>query len=563
MAIRFKLRVTCILLYICLLLDLVKLSRERENGFELLDKQNVEAGKEILKKFRTNAVKSSCWKKAVQGIETRCKSLDDVEQSYLAIEFTNCHLSKSGRKIYSCERESQSIEECTEKMDDTTYLAYTTFFTHTTNICFFVKSELWQHRTEDTISKLSRTSDDVASHLEDSAKKQLLVLEKQNKSLENQQEIISRELQLSETLRNSTLNAKRAFEDMKQNADEQKALFSETFESVFKSVEKVRKLQSMILGEFISLQSVAFYVASLCTCYFLTSTPRTAGARLPLFIGLILLIFLERLVTSWEMTDSQSTEASEIVHGRLWFCRKLFITFGSVVLMVTAYLYQDYNKINCDILRELQQQIRDIKRWQDKINGWKAITNGEPLQECLSKKSITHPSYSNHDIPADFTDACSSLHILDDYGDDDNESDYSFVPGDSELESFSDDSSDEENYENNENQESVPKVTTPVVRRQSKETTKKGSSFSSRTTRRREAPDDSSFSHKYNLRSQRNSPADINSNSFHGNLPSPSKLKEFMDNIQRRSAKRYTAVIRKPRKNTSDNTPLFSSDEES
>ena len=71
----------------------------------------------------------------------------------------------------------------------------------------------------------------------------------------------------------------------------------------------------------------------------------------------------------------------EIVHGRLWFCRKLFITVGSVVLMVTGYLYQDYNKINCDILRELQQQIRDIKRWQDKINGWKAITNGEPLQE--------------------------------------------------------------------------------------------------------------------------------------------------------------------------------------
>ena len=76
-------------------------------------------------------------------------------------------------------------------------------------------------------------------------------------------------------------------------------------------MEKVRKLQSMILREFISLQSVAFYVAAVCTCYFLTSTPRTAGAiRLPLFIGLFVLIFLERLVSSWGVTDSQSTDTT-------------------------------------------------------------------------------------------------------------------------------------------------------------------------------------------------------------------------------------------------------------
>ena len=55
---------------------------------------------------------------------------------------------------------------------------------------------------------------------------------------------------------------------------------------------------------------MAFYVAAVCTCYFLTSTPRTAGARLPLFIGLFILIFLERLVTSWGVTDSQSTDTT-------------------------------------------------------------------------------------------------------------------------------------------------------------------------------------------------------------------------------------------------------------
>lgn len=53
----------------------------------------------------------------------------------------------------------------------------------------------------------------------------------------------------------------------------------------------------------------------------------------------------------------------------------------TVVLTVAGYKYQDYNKINCDILRELQQQIRDMKRWQEKRNGLKAVTNGESLQK--------------------------------------------------------------------------------------------------------------------------------------------------------------------------------------
>lgn len=307
MAIRkvLGLALVCILLCASFAFD-----HEKGDGFELINKERIQAGKSKLEEFTNNARRSDCWKKAVEGTEKRCKNLGDVEQSYLAIDFTNCHLLKSGRKIYSCSREIQSIEECTGKMDDTTYLTYTTFFTHTANICFYVKSELWQQRTEDTISKLSKTSQDVAAQLEDSAQKQMLVLEKQNASLENQKKIISNEIQLSETLKNSTQNAKKAFEDMKQNAVEQRALFSETFDSVFKSMEKVRKLQSMILGEFISLQSVAFYIAAVCTCYFLTSTPRTAGARLPLFIGLFVLIFFERLVTSWGMTDSPSTDTT-------------------------------------------------------------------------------------------------------------------------------------------------------------------------------------------------------------------------------------------------------------
>ena len=101
-------------------------------------------------------------------------------------------------------------------------------------------------------------------------------------------------------------------------------------------------------------------------------------------------------------------------------------------------------------------------------------------------QSISHPSYSNHNLPCDFTDACNLIHILgdDSNDDDDEESDYSFVPSDSELESFSDESSDEEDHDKSKSQETTPEAITPVTQRQSKGTDHKGSSVLSRTNRK-------------------------------------------------------------------------------
>ena len=48
--------------------------------------------------------------------------------------------------------------------------------------------------------------------------------------------------------------------------------------------------------------------------------------------------------------------------------------------MVAGYQYQDYNKINFVMLRDMQLQIMEMKRWQEKINSLRAITNGESDQ---------------------------------------------------------------------------------------------------------------------------------------------------------------------------------------
>ena len=71
----------------------------------------------------------------------------------------------------------------------------------------------------------------------------------------------------------------------------------------------------------------------------------------------------------------------ETIHGRLWLCRYFFIFVAILILVVTGYQYQDYSKINCDILRELKQQIDDMRERQKEMNDLIAKTNGESPQK--------------------------------------------------------------------------------------------------------------------------------------------------------------------------------------
>ena len=122
----------------------------------------------------------------------------------------------------------------------------------------------------------------------------------------------------------------------------------------------------------------------------------------------------------------------------------------------------------------------------------------------LSQQSITHPRYSNHGKPWDIPDASMDNNAQNLADDDDDESDHSFVPDMSELESFSEESSEEEEEEDEEDgkvggQKIEPDLTTPVTRKTSKGTPQRTStktnsaSSSSRSARSRERVSSSAF----------------------------------------------------------------------
>lgn len=275
-----------------------------------IDKKRLQNGEQEFKKIRSRADRSNCWEGAISRLHHGCKHLTDIEQSRLAIAFANCHFEKSGLKKYPC-GENDSIKQCTRDMAESVlaFNTYTEFYTHTSDICFYLQSKLWQKKNEDTINKLSSTSNMVAAQLEASLTNQKQVLEGQKSSLSNQGEILKNEAYLKSALKTSAESAKEAFLDLKKATAQQKAVLMETFDSLFKGVERISKLQSMLLGEFMTLHALGFYLLSILVCYIITSTPRTAAARLWLFLVLSVHIVIERLIVKWNVSDKESHQS--------------------------------------------------------------------------------------------------------------------------------------------------------------------------------------------------------------------------------------------------------------
>lgn len=334
-----------------------------------VDHDRITKGKEEFEKIFRKTSHSECWNKALSKLDVGCKEMNDIEQSFLALQFANCHLEKSGLETYDCQ--SDNFKVCSKKMSSNViaFTTYTEFFTHVSDICFYLQSDIWRQKTEETIFRLSETSKESLDVLSKSIVKQEQVLSSQQQSLQNQKEILVNENILKETLLTSAESAKDVFKEVQEHAQQQKTMFSETFDHIFESVERLANLQTMLLGEFIGLQSIAFYFVAIIVCYLFTSTPRTCTARLPLFIGLTLLIITERMYVEWRVSFTNKTFTTEQIHDQIWTLRKCFLSLAIIGLGICIARYKDFNKINYSILQDIQVQILELRKIQESHTG--------------------------------------------------------------------------------------------------------------------------------------------------------------------------------------------------
>ena len=109
----------------------------------------------------------SCWLSALSQLSSTCSQLSEVTQARLALQFTNCFLGQAGQQEYPCHQD-QEVASCLQNVDNNAFTAYSNFYTHTQNMCYFLKSQEWQEITDNTIHRLSSSSAKVAMEMEES-----------------------------------------------------------------------------------------------------------------------------------------------------------------------------------------------------------------------------------------------------------------------------------------------------------------------------------------------------------------------------------------------------------
>ncbi|CAH2316537.1 Hypothetical predicted protein [Pelobates cultripes] len=322
-----------------------------------LDTAVMEKGKTELQKlqdFARHPRYGDCWTRALQTVDVGCKQLDEEQQSRIALAFTHCHLERSGRDYPVC-TEKNSIRQCTRGMDSVAFNTYTEFFTHAHSICYYLQNEMWQEQAQDTILRLTAHSDSVAKQLEATNLLAEEMMQAQNATLQSQEEILRNGHLLKQTLQESTLGMKQAFQEMEQSATEQRLLFSEIF-------NRITFLHQFVVGESNSLYSFLYNLLACVAVFLLTSTQRTSGARLILFGLVAANVYSERMICSYILggTDSGFDQTESIAFW-VGISRRISTSIGLLVLLYFTVTHRDVQRQSLEVLHGLQETKAELQ----------------------------------------------------------------------------------------------------------------------------------------------------------------------------------------------------------
>jgi len=316
----------------------------------------------------------SCWMTALSQLSPTCSQLSEDSQARLALQFTNCFLDQAGQHQYPCEQD-QEVASCLQGVDNNAFTAYSNFYTHTQNMCYFLKSQEWQEITDNTIHRLSTSSAKVAQEMEESINLHKEIQIGQQDSLEYQRQLAVDGSQLSKAIEASKSNVRNMLEEFKMSTNEQKHLIFEVF-------DRVTRLQNLVVSEVSWLYTVVFYSACLLIIYLVTATKRTEDSRLWLFFILSVNFGLERFVIFWSLPgDGENTvvDLSQIVNDRIWMVRNMAIFISIVVLSVMTIRFKDFNLINNSLLEEIKRQNLELKKSMENFQVGNKMAQNIPM----------------------------------------------------------------------------------------------------------------------------------------------------------------------------------------
>ena len=175
--------------------------------------------------------------------------------------------------------------------------------------CYYLQAEAFQHATEVAVDRLHSSARGTAEQLGQLQAQAGAVigatetiLQEQAAASEAAQALLAGQREASHELGSLKASQAAAFMAAEQSLQglgrQQSAALHELKvgteelgakqQSLLGGLDRLLALQSTLLGDFMDIKSLVFYVAAVILSLSLTSTPRTAAARLPLFLVLSL-----------------------------------------------------------------------------------------------------------------------------------------------------------------------------------------------------------------------------------------------------------------------------------
>ena len=255
----------------------------------------VRRGKERLQDYESRD--SPCWKAAVNELQSKCSEMTDIEKSILAIKFANCHFKKSGLTTYDCTEKAnfQDCTSCMKAIDSSSFLVYTEFFTHVTDICFYLESKNSRLKTIETITLLSQTTSDTIIKLEVALKNERNISTMQNALFTTQEDIVEGLETLNTILHNATASGKDTLLDTKELIANLFAAIESLAKSITRLLDKSRRLQRKSLKAIIIINCMAPYFLIFIPFYSLCTMLNRVKTRVWLFLLFVVFACLEVL----------------------------------------------------------------------------------------------------------------------------------------------------------------------------------------------------------------------------------------------------------------------------
>lgn len=276
----------------------------------------------------------------------------------------------SGHDTYNCELDKKPNLRaiCINSMSDRAFNVYTEFYTHTQNICWFLRGQIW-HET------ISENTLKVGKQLEITAQNQESLLQAQKESLELQEKMLQHGKFLEQALEDLYISSK-------------------THQEVLKVMtQSVSSLQAWLVGEISWIDSLIFYGATIFVTFIVTSSQRTNSARVPVFLLLFLNLAIERLICSSVTSKSDGMDAKSMyneIYQFVWYSRYAFASLSVFVWIYLAIVHKDFAVKNYELLNDIRDQnndalniLRDLKITLTPGKGDVNIIN-----ESLDRKSV-------------------------------------------------------------------------------------------------------------------------------------------------------------------------------